>query len=45
MANSVEILPAGNSVELSTFDVATTTYFLSSDMMLDKHEEVGADEV
>jgi hypothetical protein len=32
-------------VELSTFDVYTTTYFLSSDMMLDKHEEVGADEV
>ena len=44
MANSVEILPHGNSVELSTFDVTTTTYFLSSDMMADKHEEVGADE-
>jgi hypothetical protein len=39
MANSVEILPMANSVEISLFDVYSTTYFLSSSMMMDKHEE------
>ena len=40
MANSVEIQPIGNSVELSTFDVYTTTYFLSVAQTLEEHEEV-----
>ena len=44
MANSVEIQPIGNSVELSTFDVYTTSYFLSVAQILEEHEEVG-DEV
>lgn len=33
-----------NSVELSTFDVYTTSYFLSAAQTLEEHEEVG-DEV
>ena len=41
MANSVEIQPIGNSVELSTFDVYTTSYFLQPTMILEEHEEVG----
>ena len=41
MANSVEIQPIGNSVELSTFDVYTTSYFLSVAQTLEEHEEVG----
>ncbi len=44
MANSVEIQPIGNSVELSTFDVYTTSYFLSVAQILEEHKEVG-DEV
>jgi len=40
MANSVEIQPIGNSVELSTFDVYTTSYFLSAAQILEEHEEV-----
>ena len=44
MVNSVEIQPIGNSVELSTFDVYTTSYFLSAAQTLEEHEEVG-DEV
>jgi hypothetical protein len=40
MANSVEIQPIGNSVELSTFDVYTTSYFLSVAQTLEEHEEV-----
>ena len=53
MANSVEIQPIGNSVaiqptvngvELSTFNVYTTSYFLSAAQILEEHEEVG-DEV
>ena len=30
-----------NSVELSTFDVYTTSYFLSAAQTLEEHEEVG----
>jgi hypothetical protein len=45
MANSVKIIEPTNSVEISLFDVYTTTYFLSSDMMADKHEEAGTDEI
>jgi len=41
MANSVEIQPMGNSVELSTFDVYTASYFLSVAQTLEEHEEVG----
>ena len=41
MPNSVEIQPIGNSVELSTFDVYTTSYFLSVAQTLEEHEEVG----
>ena len=40
MANSVEIQPIGNSVELSTFDIYTTSYFLSVAQTLEEHEEV-----
>ena len=40
MANSVEIQPIGNSVEVSLFDVYTTEYFLSAAQILDEHEEV-----
>ena len=40
MANSVEIQPMGNSMELSTFDVYTTSYFLSTAQLLEEHEEV-----
>ena len=40
MANSVEIQPIGNSMELSTFDVYTTSYFLSVAQTLEEHEEV-----
>jgi hypothetical protein len=29
MDNSVEIIPVKNSIELSTFDVYTTCYYLS----------------
>ena len=32
---------SGNSVELSTFDVYTTSYFLSVAQTLEEHEEVG----
>ncbi len=54
MANSVEIQPIGNSVaiqptvngvELSTFDVYTTSYFLQPTMILEEHEEVKSDEL
>lgn len=45
MANSVEIQPMGNSVELSTFDVYTTSYFLQPTMILEEHEEVKSDEL
>lgn len=41
MANSVEIQPIGNSVELSTFDVYTTSYFLSVAQTLEEHKEAG----
>ena len=50
MANSVEIQPMGNSVaiqptvngvELSTFDVYTTFYFLSVAQILEEHKEAG----
>ncbi len=41
MANSVEIQPIGNSVELSTFDVYTTSYFLQPTLILEEHEEAG----
>jgi hypothetical protein len=44
MDNSVEIIPVKNSIELSTFDVYTTSYFLSAAQTLEEHEEVG-DEV
>jgi hypothetical protein len=40
MANSVEIQPIGNSVEVSLFDVYTTEYFLSAAQILEEHEEV-----
>jgi hypothetical protein len=40
MPNSVEIQPIGNSVELSTFDVYTTEYFLSAAQTMEEHEEV-----
>lgn len=30
-----------NSVELSTFDVYTTYYFLQPTMILEEHEEAG----
>ena len=40
MANSVEIIPIKNGVELSTFDVYTTSYFLSVAQTLEEHEEV-----
>ena len=40
IGNSVEIQPIGNSVELSTFDVYTTSYFLSVAQTLEEHEEV-----
>lgn len=35
--NSVEIKSISNSVELSTFDVCTTTYFLAAASMLQEH--------
>jgi hypothetical protein len=41
MPNSVEIQPIRNSVELSTFDVYTTDYFLSVAQTMEEHEEVG----
>jgi hypothetical protein len=44
MTNSVEIKPIANNVDISLFDVTTTTYFLSSSMLLNKHKEAGADE-
>jgi hypothetical protein len=34
-----------NSVEISLFDVYTTTYFLSEAMTLEEHKEVGSDGV
>jgi hypothetical protein len=40
MANSVEIQPIENSVEVSLFDVYTTEYFLSVAQTLEEHEEV-----
>ena len=40
MANSVEIQPIENSVEVSLFDVFTTSYFLQPTMILEEHEEV-----
>ena len=44
MANSTaqerEEVRQGNSMELSTFDVYTTSYFLSVAQTLEEHEEV-----
>jgi hypothetical protein len=34
-----------NSVELSLFDVYTTSYFLSAAQILEEHEEVKSDEL
>ncbi len=34
-----------NSVELSTFDVYTTSYFLSAAQTTDEHKEVKPDEL
>lgn len=45
MANSVDVQPIGNSVELSTFDVYTTSYFLSVAQTTDEHKEVKPDEL
>lgn len=38
--NSVVIVPTGNSVDVSLFDVTTTTYFLSENMTQEEHKEV-----
>lgn len=40
MANSVEIQPIANSIEISLFDVYTTSYFLSANMTMPQHKEV-----
>ena len=45
MANSVEIQPIENSVEVSLFDVFTTSDFLQPTMILEEHEEVKSDEL
>ena len=37
--NSVEILgPVANSVEVSSFDIHTTTYFLQAYMTVEEHQ-------
>lgn len=41
MTNSVEIKPIANNVDISLFDVTTTSYFLSAMQTLEEHEEVG----
>ena len=41
MTNSVEIKPIANNVDISLFDVYTTSYFLSAMQTLEEHEEVG----
>jgi hypothetical protein len=38
--NSVVIVPTGNLVDASLFDVTTTTYFLSENMTQEEHKEV-----
>ena len=39
--NSIIIEPTANIVQVSLFDVLTTTYFLNESMTMEKHEEVG----
>jgi hypothetical protein len=38
--STVEIQPIANSVEMSLFDVYTTSYFLQPTLILEEHEEV-----
>jgi hypothetical protein len=43
-ANGIKIFPATNDIEVSSFDIYTTTYFLQAYMTLKKHSSAKTSE-